>query len=145
MKTIRLLAAMLVLHAPVVAAQTSPAPPMDPRLIVALERPAAPAPAELRRDHWQGAWDGMVLGAVVGGLGFAAAVYFGNEAGSEGQDYALLALPVGGLVGGAVGLVGGAIIGAPDRDPAPRAELVVLPRADRGLTAALSVPVGTPR
>lgn len=145
MKAIGLLIGMLVLRAPALAAQTSLAAPMDARLIVApVEGMAAPAPAELRRDRWQGAWDGMVLGAAVGGLGFAAVTYFGNHGDSEAQAYTLLALPVGGLIGGAVGLVAGAILGAPDRDPGRRAEIVVLPGADRGITAAVSVPVGAP-
>jgi hypothetical protein len=147
MKTIGLLIAAFVLHAPALAAQ--PAAPMDPRLVVAqAERPAAPAPAVVRRDHWQGAWDGLVLGAAVGGLGFAATTYFGNMGDSEGQDYWMLALPVGAIVGGGVGLVAGAIIGAPDRDrdrePENRAQVVVLPGRDRGIAAALSVPVGSP-
>ncbi|HEX6371260.1 MAG TPA: hypothetical protein VF006_20245 [Longimicrobium sp.] len=138
MRTAFLLLALLLCRAPVLAAQTSlAAAPMDPRLVpAAVERSAAPS-AALRRDHLAGAVQGAALGAVVGGLGFAAVTYLGN-AGDTG--YAVLALMVGGVAGGAVGLVAGAIIGAPDRDEEPRAQVLVSPGAARGVTAAVSLP-----
>ena len=114
----------LLLCAPALAAQTSlAAAPMDPRLTPAFVESAA-------------------LGAVVGGLGFAAATYLGNESNSEGRGYTLLAIPVGAVVGGAVGFVGGLIVGAPDRDEGGRAPVRGSPGADRGVTAAVSVPLG---
>ena len=114
---------------------------MDARLIPApAERSAAPS-AALRRDHLAGALRGAALGAVVGGLGFAAVTYLGNRGDSEGEGYALLALPVGGVVGGAVGLVAGAIVGAPEREEDRGAQLRVSPGAARGVTATVSVPL----
>jgi hypothetical protein len=140
MRTAFLLLTLLLSGAPAVAAQTSfAAVPMDSRLIPAPAAAAAPS-AALRRDHLAGAVQGAALGAVVGGLGFAAVTYLGNE-GDAG--YAVLALPVGAVVGGAVGLVAGAIIGAPDRqrDEEPQAQLLVSRGAARGITAAVSVPL----
>ena len=136
MRTAFLLLALLCCGAPALAAQTCLAPaPMDSRLIPsAVERSAAPSVA-LRRDHVAGALRGAALGAVVGGLGFAALTYLGN--GSAG-GYVVLALPVGAVVGGAVGLVAGAIVGAPDRDEDPYAQVRVSPGAARGV----SIPLG---
>lgn len=145
MRVAALAAAMLLAGAPRLAAQSSLATPMDPRLVVApAEQMAEPAAAYARRDHVAGAMKGLVVGAVVGGLGFAAVTYLGNSGNSEGQGYAVLAIPVGAVVGGAVGFVAGAIIGLPERDRR-RAQVVVMPDAARGLTAAVSVPLGTPR
>jgi hypothetical protein len=120
MRYIGLLIAMLVLHAPGLAAQTSLAAPMDPRLIVApAQHLPAPPLADARRDHVAGAAKGMLIGAVVGGLGFAVVTSAGSRNGSGDGDYTLLAIPVGAVVGGAAGLVLGAIIGAPEK-PADR-------------------------
>jgi uncharacterized protein YcfJ len=116
MKPIGLLIAMLVLQAPALAAQTSLAAPMDPRLVVApAEHRSAPVLAGARRDHVAGAAKGMILGAVVGGVGFALATAVGNRNGGGDGDYTMLAVPVGAVVGGAVGLVVGAIVGAPEK------------------------------
>lgn len=136
----------LLCGAPPLAAQTSlAATPMDPRLVPpSAEYSAAPS-AALRRDHLAGAVQGAALGAVVGGLGFAAVTYLGNAANDTGgEGYAVLALPVGAVVGGAVGLVAGAIIGAPDRDrdEEPQAQVLLSPGAARGIAAAVSVPLG---
>jgi hypothetical protein len=134
MRTAFLLLALLLCRAPVVAAQTSlAAAPMDPRLVPPpTEHSAAPSIA-LRRDHLAGAVQGAALGALVGAVGFAAMTYLGNHGDSEGEGYAVLALPVGAVVGGAVGLVAGAIIGAPDRDE---------PGAARGVAAAAPLAIG---
>jgi MFS family permease len=147
MRTAFLLLALLLCRAPVLASQTSlAAAPMDPRLI--------PTPASLadapsvapRRDRVvgavQGAVQGAALGALIGGLGFAAVTYVGNGFDSDAEGYAVLALPVGGVVGGALGLVAGAIIGAPERDEEPRAQVLVSPGPARGVTASVSVPLG---
>ena len=56
MRYIALLTAMLVFLAPGLAAQTSLAAPMDPRLVVApAQHLPAPALADARRDHVAGA------------------------------------------------------------------------------------------
>ncbi|HST62497.1 MAG TPA: hypothetical protein VLK84_27580 [Longimicrobium sp.] len=116
MKSILLLVAMLVLHVPGLAAQTSLAAPMDPRLIVApAEHAAAPALTDARRDHRAGAIKGLALGALIGGVGFAMVTAAGNDGGDSG-GYTILAVPVGAAVGGAVGLVVGAIVGVPEKD-----------------------------
>ncbi len=120
MKIILPLLAMLVLHVPGLAAQTSLAAPMDPRLIVApAEHAAVPALADARRDHAAGAIKGFALGALVGGVGFALVTSAANDGGDAG-GYAVLALPVGAVVGGALGLVVGAIVGLPEKDGARR-------------------------
>lgn len=116
MRTIGLLIAMLVLHAPALAAQTSLAAPMDPRLVVApAEHRAAPVLVGARRDHVAGAAKGFVLGAVVGAVGFALTTSLGNRDNGGAGGYAVLAIPVGAVVGGAAGLVVGAIVGAPEK------------------------------
>lgn len=147
MRTAYLLLALPLSGAPALAAQTSlAATPMDPRLIPAPAEPSAAPSAALRRDHLVGAVQGFALGAVVGGLGFAAVTYLGNASNNTGgEGYAVLALPVGAVVGGAVGLVAGAIIGAPDRDrdEEPHAQVLVSPAPARSVTAAVSVPVGS--
>jgi peptidoglycan/LPS O-acetylase OafA/YrhL len=108
--------AMLVLHAPGLAAQTALAAPMDPRLIVApAELVAAPVLADARRDHVAGAIKGLALGALIGGVGFAIVTAAANDDSNGRQGYTVLAVPVGAVVGGAVGLVAGAIIGAPEK------------------------------
>lgn len=143
MRTAFLLLALLLCGAPALAAQTSlAAAPMDPRLIPPAAEHAAVPSAALRRDHLVGAVQGFALGALVGAVGFAAVTYWGNDGDTE---YATLALPVGAVVGGAVGLVAGAIIGAPDRDrdEEPQAQVLVSPGTARGLTAAVSVPLGS--
>jgi H+/Cl- antiporter ClcA len=146
MRTAFLLLALLLCGAPALAAQTSlAAAPMDPRLVPPSAEHAAGPSAALRRDHLVGAVQGAALGAVVGAVGFAAVTYLGNAANDTGgEGYAVLALPVGAVVGGAVGLVAGAIIGAPDRDrdEEPQAQLLVSPGTARGVTAAVSVPLG---
>lgn len=112
-----LLLAVLLCGVPSLVAQTSlAATPMDPRLVPAVAEPSLTPPRALRRDHLRGAVQGAALGAVVGALGFAAVTYIGNAGDAEGEGYAVLALPVGAVVGGALGFVAGAIIGAPDRD-----------------------------
>ena len=142
MRTAFLLLALLLCRAPVLAAQTSlAAAPMDPRLIPAFASYSdAPATAP-RRDRLLGAVQGAALGAVVGALGFAAVTYVGNGFDSDAEGYAVLALLVGGVVGGGGGLVAGAIIGAPERDEEPRAQVLVSPIAARSLTASVSVPL----
>lgn len=116
MKIIVLLMAILALHAPGLAAQTSLAAPMDPRLIVApAQHVAAPALAHARRDHRAGAIKGLALGALIGGVGFAMVTAAANDDSNGGQGYTVLAVPVGAVVGGAVGLVAGAIIGVPEK------------------------------
>jgi hypothetical protein len=143
MRTALLLLALLLCRAPVLAAQTSlAAAPMDPRLIPTPASLADAPSAAPRRDRVVGAVQGAALGALVGGLGFAAVTYVGNGFDHDAEGYAVLALPVGGVVGGALGLVAGAIIGAPERDEEPRAQVLVSPGAARGLTAAVSVPLG---
>lgn len=139
MRTALLLLALLPCSAPALAAQTSlAAAPMDPRLIPPPAAHAGAPPAVAGRDHLAGALRGAALGAVVGALGFAAVTYVGNGADSDGEGYAVLALPVGAVVGGAVGLVVGGIVGAPDRDEDRPAQLQVSP----GVTASVSLPLG---
>lgn len=77
------------------------------------ELPDAERPPTAERDRWRGALYGSAIGAVVGGVGFAAVTFIANQ-GGEGEDYWPLALLVGSVPGGAVGLVAGAIIGAPE-------------------------------
>ncbi len=138
MRTAFLLLALLLCRAPVLTAQTSlGAAPMDPRLIPAPAASRAAPSAELRRDHLAGAVKGAALGAVVGALGFATLTYLAN-----GDGYAVLALPVGAVVGGTVGLVVGAIVGVPERDAGPREQVRVSPSAGRGVTAAVRIPLG---
>ena len=62
-----------------------------------------------RKDRLQGAVVGASLGALVGGVGFAAVTYLAND--RPGKDYWPLGLVVGAIGGGAVGGVLGAIIG----------------------------------
>lgn len=121
-KIFGLVMAVLVLHAPALAAQAALAAPMDPRLIVSpRQHAAAPAPRDARRDHGAGAIKGLALGALVGGLGFALVTAAGNGGNAEARGYTLLALPVGAVVGGAVGLAAGAITGV-RRSPAGTAD-----------------------
>lgn len=141
MRTAFLLLSLLLCSAPALVAQTSlAATPMDPRLVPAPEAHAAGPRAALRRDHLAGAVQGAALGAVVGALGFAAVTYLGNGADSDGEGYAVLALPVGAIAGGAVGFVVGGIIGVPDRDE-DRAQVRLSPGGDGGVTAAVAVPL----
>jgi peptidoglycan/LPS O-acetylase OafA/YrhL len=142
MRAAFLLLALLLCRASAAAAQTSlAAAPMDPRLTPARVENAVASAAALRRDHLAGALQGAALGAVVGGLGFAALTYLGNRGDAEGEGYALLAIPVGAVVGGAVGLVAGAIVGAPERDEGRRAQVLVPRDTARGVTAAISLPL----
>jgi hypothetical protein len=103
--------------------------------------PFAPAkPAEVRRDHGKGALIGFAAGALVGGVGFAAANYAFTESGPR-DEYAVLSLMLGGAVGGVAGAVVGGIIGMPEREE-PRRQQVRLhlsPDLSRGGVAALSV------
>jgi hypothetical protein len=62
-----------------------------------------------RKDRLQGALTGASIGALIGGVGFAAVTYFAND--GPGEDYWPLGLMVGAVGGGAVGGVLGAIIG----------------------------------
>ncbi|HEU0302925.1 MAG TPA: hypothetical protein VFR37_25960, partial [Longimicrobium sp.] len=137
-----LVMALLFCGAPALAAQASlAAAPMDPRLVPPpAERIAAAA--ELRRDHLAGALYGAGLGAVVGALGFATLTFLAEGGKPGGDGYVVLALPVGAVVGGTVGLVAGAIVGVPVRDEDPGAQVLASPRAGRGVTAAIRIPLG---
>ncbi|HEX2076196.1 MAG TPA: hypothetical protein VHG08_00755 [Longimicrobium sp.] len=142
MRTAFLLLALLLCRAPALVAQTSlAAAPMDPRLVPPSAAHSAPA-TELRRDHLAGAVKGAALGAVIGALGFATLTYLGNAGDGEGEGYAVLALPIGAVVGGGVGLVVGAIVGVPERDEDPGEQVLVSPGRARGLTAAVRIPLG---
>lgn len=92
------------------------------------------------RDRRRGALWGLAAGALAGGTGFAAVTWVANR-GDAGEDYWPLALAVGSVVGGAVGLVTGALIGAPERQrEAPlRTNLLVLPGADHATQVGVSI------
>jgi hypothetical protein len=92
------------------------------------------------RDRRRGALWGLAAGALAGGAGFAAVTWVGNR-GEAGEDYWPLALVVGSAAGGAVGLVTGALIGAPERqsEASVRTSLLVLPGADRTTQVGVSV------
>lgn len=104
------------------------------------ELPDAERPPTAGRDRGRGALYGSAIGAVVGGVGFAAVTFIANR-GGEGEGYWPLALLVGSVAGGAVGLVGGAIIGVPERDETrPRqARLHLIPDLSGGGTLSVSV------
>ncbi|HEY7767251.1 hypothetical protein [Longimicrobium sp.] len=92
------------------------------------------------RDRKRGALWGLAAGALAGGGGFAAVTWVANR-GEAGEDYWPLALVVGSAAGGAVGLVTGALIGAPERqsEASVRTSLLVLPGADRTTQVGVSV------
>jgi hypothetical protein len=92
------------------------------------------------RDRRRGALWGLAAGALAGGAGFAAVTWAANR-GEAGEDYWPLALVVGSAAGGAVGLVTGALIGAPERrsEASVRTSLLVLPGADRTTQVGVSV------
>lgn len=69
--------------------------------------------ASYERDRELGGLYGLGVGALAGGLGFAAVIAVANSNSSSGAGYWVLALFVGGIGGGAVGTVTGAIMGAP--------------------------------
>ncbi|HEY0023635.1 MAG TPA: hypothetical protein VGB24_12015 [Longimicrobium sp.] len=103
--------------------------------------PFAPAKRDVeRRDHGKGALIGLGVGALAGGVGFAAMNYAFTTSGPR-DEYALLSFMLGGAVGGVAGAVVGGIIGTPERQE-PRREQVRLhlsPDLSRGGMAAISV------
>lgn len=72
-------------------------------------------PGEGGRDRGRGALYGFAIGALVGGVGFAAANYAFTDS-TPRDEYTLLSFLLGAAVGGATGAVAGAIIGAPGRE-----------------------------
>lgn len=69
--------------------------------------------AEGGRDREKGALYGLAIGALVGGVGFAAVNHAFTQS-SPRDEYTLLSFLLGGAVGGAVGAAVGAIIGVPE-------------------------------
>ena len=122
------------------------------RSVVMLPAAQAPAPGEAfaaseafrpRRNHLAGAALGAGIGALVGGVGFAAMNYAKTES-SPRTEYTGLSLMLGGVVGGAAGLVIGGIIGTPGRSDRPQDQmrLRLAPGLPQGRAAAsLSVDV----
>jgi hypothetical protein len=99
----------------------------------------APAP---RRNRLAGAAIGMGIGALVGGVGFAAMNYTKSEPSTTG--YTIPSLVLGGVVGGAAGALIGAVIGTPGRSAGPegRTHLRLAPgRPDGSATVSLAVDV----
>lgn len=92
------------------------------------------------RDRGRGALRGAAIGALVGGVGFAAANYVFTES-SPRDEYSLLSFALGAAVGGGVGAVVGGIIGVPGREEtrSEQARLHVLPALSRGGSVAVSV------
>lgn len=85
--------------------------------------PFAPAnPAEGGRDRGRGALIGFAAGALVGGVGFAAANYAFTE-GAARTEYTVPSLFLGAAVGGVAGAVVGAIIGTPEREESGRQQV----------------------
>jgi len=123
-------------------AQERASPPAPPALAAVLPVPEALAPAVdvSGRDRGRGALYGGAIGALVGGVGFAAANYAFTKS-SPRSEYTLPSLVLGGLVGGAAGALVGAVVGAPERDgDRPRqVRLHLVPPPIRGGTASLSV------
>jgi hypothetical protein len=103
--------------------------------------PFAPAnQVEAGRDRGRGALIGFAAGALVGGVGFAAANYAFTE-GPARTVYTVPSLFLGAAVGGVAGAVVGGIIGTPEREE-PRRQQVRLhlsPDLSRGGVAAVSV------
>lgn len=98
--------------------------------------------AKAARDRGRGALWGLAAGAVIGGVGFATVTWVANRGtGTGGEHHWPLALMVDSAAGGALGLVAGAIIGAPERQDgiAARTTLLVLPEADDATRLGISV------
>lgn len=91
----------------------------------------------VRRDHYLGGGYGLLIGGLVGGGGFAAA----NYAFSDASDMVGLSFLLGGVVGGASGLVIGALVGVPVRETDARVSVARAGRAG-GTVVSLSVPAG---
>lgn len=101
----------------------------------------APAnPAEDGRDRGRGALKGLAVGALVGGVGFAAVNYAFSESAVR-TEYTLLSFLLGAAGGGAAGAVVGAIVGAPEREETRRQQvrLHLSPDLSAGGMAAVSV------
>ena len=110
-----------------------------------LPRAEWPAPAEApgpRRNRLAGAAYGFGIGAVVGGVGFAA-MNAAKSTGAAPGEYTVLSLVLGGVVGGAAGSIVGAFIGVPARSPGEedRAQLRLAPALAQS-SPALSLSVG---
>ncbi len=130
------------------AADPASADPAGPRRTAAVHpwpEAESPAPAEApgpRRDRLAGAAYGLGIGALVGGLGFAAM----NAAFSTGAapgEYTVLSLMLGGVVGGAAGSLVGAVVGVPRRSAgeAEGAQVRLAPAVAQG-SPAVSLSVG---
>lgn len=140
---------LLPLHT--VRAQDLSTPPALPSLVTvppassaatpsAFDPSVRPRPAEGERDRGRGALYGLAIGALVGGVGFAATNYVFTES-TPRNEYTPLSFVLGAAVGGAAGAIVGAIIGAPKQDnaPAQRAQLLFTPDLRGGGAVAVSV------
>ena len=102
------------------------------------------APAGRQRDRVTGAVYGLAIGALVGGVGFAAANYLFTES-SPRDEWTVPSFMLGAAVGGAVGMIAGAIIGVPvrDKDVPRQVRLQVVPDLGRGAAFGVSLSVPT--
>lgn len=95
------------------------------------------------RDRGKGALYGAAIGALVGGVGFAATSYAFTT--SIPRDACIrICFVLGAAAGGAAGAILGAIIGAPERgeDQTRQAQLHIYPNLSRGgtINVSLSLP-----
>lgn len=124
--------------ASLVAATTAQAPVMVPWNT---SNPFAPSDiAEARWDRGRAALKGFAVGALVGGVGFAAANYALTES-TPRSEYTVLSFVLGAVAGGAAGAVVGSIAAKPEREATgpQQVRLHVSPYPSDGGVVGLSV------